>query len=68
MDHARIPIEERLDVPACQHCGGRARWLNAGMVELGPWSWHCVQCSPPPGAGEPGRTEALPDADEGTVL
>ena len=22
MDHARIPIEERLDVPPCQYCGG----------------------------------------------
>ena len=36
MDHTHIPIEERLDVPPCQHCGGRARWLNAGIVELGP--------------------------------
>ena len=48
MDHTHIPIEERLDVPPCQHCGGRARWLNAGIVELGPWRWHCAHCAPPP--------------------
>ena len=48
MAHARIPIEERLDVPACQYCGGRARWLNAGIIDLGPWHWHCARCSPPP--------------------
>jgi hypothetical protein len=48
MAHARIPIEERLDVPACQYSGGRARWLNAGIIDLGPWHWHCARCSPPP--------------------
>ena len=48
MDHQAIPIEERLDVPACQYCGGRARWLNAGIIDLGPWHWHCARCSPPP--------------------
>ena len=48
MEHARIPIEERLDVPACQYCGGRARWLNAGIIDLGPLHWHCARCAPPP--------------------
>ena len=48
MDHTHIPIEERLDVPPCQYCGGRARWLNAGIAELGPWRWHCAHCAPPP--------------------
>ena len=48
MAHAGIPIEERLDVPACQYCGGRARWLNAGIIDLSPWHWHCARCAPPP--------------------
>jgi hypothetical protein len=43
-----ISIEERQDVPPCQYCGGRARWLNAGIVDLDPWHWHCAHCSPPP--------------------
>lgn len=46
MDCTRIPIEERQDVPPCQYCGGWARWLNAGIVDLGPWHWHCAHCSP----------------------
>ena len=62
MEHARIPIEERLDVPACQYCGGRARWLNAGIIDLGPWHWHCARCAPPP----PGKAETtgLTDQDD----
>jgi hypothetical protein len=48
MDRARIPIEERVDIPACQYCGGRARWLNTHFLDLGRWRWHCAHCSPPP--------------------
>ena len=60
MDHARIPIEERFDVPPCQYCGGRARWLNAGIVDLGPGHWHCARGSPPPtGATETADPEEL---------
>jgi hypothetical protein len=43
-------IEERLDLPPCRGCSGALRWLNDGppyLVELGPWCWHCVTCSPP---------------------
>jgi len=59
---APIAIEERQDVPPCQYCGGRARWLNAGIVDLGPWHWHCAHCSPPP----TGVVEAagMPDAPD----
>ena len=53
-----LPIEERLEVPACQYCGGRARWLHAGVLDLGPWHWHCATCSPPPmGETETAGTE-----------
>jgi hypothetical protein len=48
MDQRHIPVVERHDVPPCQYCGGRARWLNAGIIDLGPWHWHCARCSPPP--------------------
>ena len=59
MEHTRIPIEERLDVPACQYRGRRARCLNTGIIDLGPWHWHCARCSPPPtGEAETtGRTD-----------
>jgi hypothetical protein len=43
MDRAPIPIEERLDVPPCQYCGGRARWLNTHFLALRRWHWHCAQ-------------------------
>jgi hypothetical protein len=51
MDPQALAIEERHDVPPCQYCGGRARWLNAGLIDLGPWHWHCARCSPPPDDG-----------------
>jgi hypothetical protein len=58
MDSAHIPIEERLDLPPCQYCGGRARWLNTRFLDLGRWRWHCAHCSPPPtGAVETGDLE-----------
>jgi hypothetical protein len=63
---AQTPIrtEERFDVPPCQYCGGRTRWLNAHIVDLGPWRWHCAQCSPPPIGGGLGGGEAFSGEDE----
>ena len=36
MDHTHISIEERLDVPPCQYCGGQARWLKRGCRRSWP--------------------------------
>ena len=63
MEPQAIPIVHRGDIPPCRHCGGQARWLNAGLLDLGPWHWHCARCSPAPSGQIPDADLADPEAD-----
>lgn len=52
--------EHRLDLPPCRHCGSTLRWLNTGQVELAPYRWHCLACSPPPAGTDDHDTAGVP--------